>query len=72
LTVDYCLRNGCGVIIRGIRNSVDCLREFELAAANETLGVTTLFIPARPELAAMSSTAVRAVRSSNVDDITNQ
>jgi pantetheine-phosphate adenylyltransferase len=63
LTVDYCRRNGCAVIIRGLRNTADCLREYELAAANEALGVTTLFIPARPDLAAMSSTAVRALRS---------
>ncbi|GIH02250.1 phosphopantetheine adenylyltransferase [Rhizocola hellebori] len=63
LTVDYCRRNGCGVIIRGIRNSADWMREHELAAANEVLGVTTLFVPARPELASMSSTAVRALRA---------
>lgn len=63
LTVDYCRRNGCGVIIRGVRNSTDCMREFELAAMNEALGVATLFMPARPELATMSSTAVRALRS---------
>jgi len=63
LTVDYCRRNGCGVIIRGIRNSTDYVREFELAAMNEALGVTTLFIPTRPELATMSSTAVRALRA---------
>jgi pantetheine-phosphate adenylyltransferase len=62
LTVDYCRRHGCGVIIRGVRNSADFMRERELAAMNETLGVTTLFLPARPELATMSSTAVRALR----------
>lgn len=63
LTVDFCRRNGCGVIIRGVRNSTDCMREYELAAMNEVLGVTTLFVPARPELATMSSTAVRALRA---------
>ena len=63
LTVDYCRRNGCGVIIRGVRNATDCLREYELATMNEVLGVTTLFLPARPELATMSSTAVRALRA---------
>ncbi|GIE80507.1 hypothetical protein Aph02nite_64570 [Actinoplanes philippinensis] len=62
LTVDYCRRNGCGVIIRGVRNSTDYLREYELAAMNEALGVTTLLLPARPELVTMSSTAVRALR----------
>jgi pantetheine-phosphate adenylyltransferase len=63
LTVDYCARSGSEVIIRGVRNSTDCLREYELAAMNQALGVTTLFIPARPELATMSSTAVRALRA---------
>jgi pantetheine-phosphate adenylyltransferase len=63
LTVDYCRHHGCSVIVRGLRNSTDCAREFELAAMNEALGVTTLFVPARPELATMSSTAVRALRT---------
>jgi hypothetical protein len=38
-------------------------REQELAAMNEALGVTTLLVPARPELTTMSSTAVRALRA---------
>ena len=63
LTVDYCQRNACGVIIRGVRNSTDLVHEYELAAMNEALGVTTLFVPARPELVTMSSTAMRALRS---------
>jgi pantetheine-phosphate adenylyltransferase len=61
LTVDYCRRNGGGVIIRGVRNAADWVRECELAAMNEGLGVGTLFLPARPELATMSSTAVRTL-----------
>jgi pantetheine-phosphate adenylyltransferase len=39
------------------------LHEYELAAMNEALGVTTLFVPARPELVTMSSTAMRALRT---------
>ncbi|MFC4044518.1 pantetheine-phosphate adenylyltransferase [Dactylosporangium siamense] len=62
LTVDYCRRNGCGVIIRGVRNPADCVHEHELAAMNAALGVTTLLVPSRPELVTMSSTAVRALR----------
>lgn len=61
LTVDYCRRHGCGVIVRGVRNPTDGLREYELAAMNEALGVTTLFVPAQPELATMSSTAMRTL-----------
>jgi pantetheine-phosphate adenylyltransferase len=63
LTVDYCHRHSYGVIIRGVRNSTDWLREYELAATNEALGITTLLIPARPELTTMSSTALRAQRA---------
>ncbi|MGW0435855.1 pantetheine-phosphate adenylyltransferase [Micromonospora sp. NPDC003197] len=60
LTVAYCQQHGAGVIIRGARNAIDVVRENQLAAMNETLGITTLFMPARAELAAISSTAVRA------------
>ncbi|MFI7645056.1 pantetheine-phosphate adenylyltransferase [Micromonospora sp. NPDC049460] len=60
LTVAYCRQHGAGVIIRGVRNAVDAEREYQLAAMNETLGITTLFMPARPELATISSTVVRA------------
>jgi pantetheine-phosphate adenylyltransferase len=60
LTVAYCQQHGAGVIIRGVRNASDAVREYELTAMNEALGVTTLFNPARPELAAASSTVVRA------------
>jgi pantetheine-phosphate adenylyltransferase len=63
LTVEYCRRHGCAVIVRGVRNSID-RGELELAAMNEALGVTTVFVPARAELATMSSTAVRALRAS--------
>lgn len=60
LTVAYCQQHGAGVIIRGLRNAVDAVRENQLAAMNETLGIATLFMPARPELATISSTVVRA------------
>ena len=63
LTVDYCQRNGCVVIIRGVRDLTDCVGESELAAVNEALGVTTLLMPARPELATMSSTVMRSLRA---------
>ncbi|GID92533.1 pantetheine-phosphate adenylyltransferase [Amorphoplanes digitatis] len=63
LTADYCRQHEIRVIVRGLRNSADWAREYELAAMNESLDVATLFVPARPELAAMSSTAVRALRA---------
>jgi pantetheine-phosphate adenylyltransferase len=48
------------VIIRSIRNPTDSLYEYPLAAMNETLGITTLLMPTRPDLATMSSTAMRS------------
>ena len=66
LTATYCHQHGSGVIIRGVRNATDGLHEHQLAAMNETLGITTLFIPARPELATISSTAVRAAGSIDI------
>jgi pantetheine-phosphate adenylyltransferase len=60
LTVAFCQQRGAGVIIRGVRNAGDAERELQLAATNEMLGLATLLMPARAELAATSSTAVRA------------
>ncbi|SCF19834.1 pantetheine-phosphate adenylyltransferase [Micromonospora mirobrigensis] len=60
LTADYCKRHAAAAIVRGVRNALDAERESQLAAMNEALGVPTVFLPARPELATVSSTAVRA------------
>ncbi|MFI7217356.1 pantetheine-phosphate adenylyltransferase [Micromonospora maritima] len=60
LTATWCRRHGAGVIVRGLRNTTDLQAENQLAAMNQSLGVPTVFLPARPELAGVSSTAVRA------------
>ncbi len=60
LTADFCHDHQAGVIVRGIRDHTDLRHETQLAAMNEQLGITTFLLPARPELAAVSSTAVRA------------
>lgn len=62
LTAAYCHGHRAGVIVRGVRNHTDLRQEYQLAAMNEELGVTTLLVPARPALASLSSTAVRALR----------
>ena len=59
LTAGFCRQHGADVIIRGVRNRSDLLYEYQLAAMNERLGVTTLLLPARPALAATSSTMLR-------------
>lgn len=60
LTADYCRRHGAGVLVRGVRNQADLRHEYPLAVMNENLGTTTLLVPARPHLAAVSSTLARA------------
>ena len=59
LTVAFCRQDGVGVIIRGVRNRSDLRHEYQLAAMNEALGITTLLLPAQPGLAAVSSTVLR-------------
>ena len=61
LTVAFCRDQGAGVIIRGVRNRSDLRYEYQLAAMNEDLGITTLLLPAEPGLAAMSSTVLRGL-----------
>ncbi|SCG72748.1 pantetheine-phosphate adenylyltransferase [Micromonospora humi] len=60
LTAAYCRDHDVAVIVRGVRNTTDLQAEHRLAAMNESLGVATVFLPARPELAAVSSTVARA------------
>jgi pantetheine-phosphate adenylyltransferase len=59
LTVEFCRQHGADVIIRGVRNRSDLPHEYQLAAMNEALGITTLLLPANPRLAAVSSTVLR-------------
>ena len=61
LTAAFCQQHGADVIIRGVRNQSDMRHEYQLAAMNETLGITTLLLPATPGLAAISSTVVRGL-----------
>jgi pantetheine-phosphate adenylyltransferase len=63
LTAAFCHQHRAGVIVRGVRNQSDLWHEYQLAAMNEELGVTTFLVPARPGLAAVSSTAVRGLRT---------
>jgi pantetheine-phosphate adenylyltransferase len=55
LTAAFCRQHGASVIIRGVRNRSDLSHEHQLAAMNESAGITTLLLPAKPSLAATSS-----------------
>jgi len=60
MTADYAASIGAEYIVRGIRNAVDA--EYELKMADFNLnyrGIRTIFVPARAEIAEVSSTAVR-------------
>ena len=61
LTVAFCRDHGVNVIIRGVRNRSDFRHESQLAAMNEVMGITTLLLPARPRMAAVSSTVLRGL-----------
>jgi pantetheine-phosphate adenylyltransferase len=61
LTAAFCRQHGASVIIRGARDRSDFRHESQLAAMNEAMGVTTLLLSARPGLAAVSSTVLRAL-----------
>jgi pantetheine-phosphate adenylyltransferase len=61
LTAAFCRQHDADVIIRGVRNRSDLRQEYQLAAMNQALGITTLLLPAQPELAAMSSTVMRGL-----------
>jgi pantetheine-phosphate adenylyltransferase len=61
LTVAFCREHDAGVIIRGVRNRSDLRHEYQLASMNQFMDVTTLLLPARPGLTAVSSTALRGL-----------
>ena len=73
MTADYALSIGAQCIVRGIRNAVDTQYELDMADFNLNYkeGVRTLLVPARAELANISSTAVREklAKGENVEDL---
>lgn len=68
LTVDLCKRLGATFIVRGVRNGTDHDHERTIALMNRQLGnVETIFLPAAPEHAHVSSTIVRELHSNKAD-----
>lgn len=65
LTVDIAHRLGANWIIRGARTAADFDYERTLADVNRTLApdIETIIIPARPEMACISSSMVRELSS---------
>lgn len=68
LTADLCVKLGASYIVRGLRNSTDHGFERSIALMNHALrGVETIFLPALPEHAHISSTIVRELMANNAD-----
>jgi pantetheine-phosphate adenylyltransferase len=62
LLVDYCRAQGIGVIVKGVRTAGDYDYELQMALMNRRLaGVETVFLPAAPEHAHLSSSLVKEV-----------
>jgi len=68
LTADLCVELGAKHIVRGLRDSTDHGNERSIALMNHALrGVETIFLPALPEHAHISSTIVRELMANNAD-----
>lgn len=68
LTADLCTQLCAHYIVRGLRNSTDHGHERSIALMNHALrGVETIFLPALPEHAHISSTIVRELMANNAD-----
>jgi pantetheine-phosphate adenylyltransferase len=62
LLVDFCAAERIGVIVKGVRTAGDYDYELQMALMNRRLtGVETVFLPAAPELAHLSSSLVKEV-----------
>lgn len=63
LLVDFAVMHHAQTLLRGLRSSADYSYEADMAHINRELcpGLETVFLAARPELAAISSTMVREI-----------
>lgn len=62
LLVDYCTAERIDVIVKGVRTAGDYDYELQMALMNRRLtGVETIFLPAAPEHAHLSSSLVKEV-----------
>ncbi len=60
LTVDFAKEQGITAIVRGVRTSADFEYELQMADVNRQLsGIETVFLPASPQYASLSSSLVR-------------
>lgn len=68
LTAEVAKENGAGVLVRGVRNTIDFEKEKELADINlEVFGIPTVMIPSEPSLSFVSSSLVRELKHFGYD-----
>lgn len=68
LTVELCKRENATFILRGLRNGIDHDYERAIALMNRAMtGVETVFLPAEPAHAHISSTIVRELLANKAD-----
>ncbi len=70
LTISFCETKGRCVLVKGVRNASDYEYEKNIAVNNAVLSgqkTETIFIPAKPELGFISSSAVRELLSYGAD-----
>lgn len=67
LTVDFCRKNNCSFILRGLRTSADFEFERAIGQTNKLLndGIETVFILTLPEHSFISSSIVRDIIKNN-------
>lgn len=68
LTSEVAKAHGAGVLVRGVRNTLDFEKERELADINQKVfDMPTVLIPSDPELSFVSSSMVRELSHFGVD-----
>ena len=69
LTVDYCIKNGAGYLVRGLRTAADFEFERAIAQVNKVMapGVESVFLLTVPEHSHINSTIVRDIIRSGGD-----
>lgn len=61
LIVDYAVKTGANVLIRGVRNSTDFAYEFDLSLMNHTLNenIETVFMPTEQRYLLLKSSSIK-------------
>ena len=69
LLIQYCMKKGASVIVRGLRVTTDFEYELQIAHANADLGpqIDTIFLPTRTKHGFVSASLVREIASHGGD-----